>query len=64
MEDAVWSEYIQWLWDSGLLTTGMQSRHPDGGATFSLDDLRAGKAGERIALENVPKVYTNEYLIG
>jgi len=40
----------------------MQSRHPDGGRTFSLDDLRAGNAGERIALESVPVVFTNDYL--
>jgi len=62
MDGAVWSEYVNWLWESGLLTTGMQSRHPDGGRTFSLDDLRAGNAGERIALESVPVVFTNDYL--
>ena len=62
MEDEVWSNYVKWLWDADLLTTGMQSRHPDGGKSFSLDDLRAGRAGEKIPLESVPKVYTNEYL--
>lgn len=62
MDERVWSEYLQWLWDAGLLTTGMQSRHPDGGRTFSLDELRAGKAGQRIPLETVPKVFTNDYL--
>jgi hypothetical protein len=36
--------------------------HPDGGKSFSLDDMRAGKAGEKIPLESVPKVFTNEYL--
>ena len=62
MEARVWDEYVRWLWDRGLLTTGLNSRHPDGGATFSLDDLRDGKAGERIDLESVPTVFTNEYL--
>eukprot|EP00429_Kryptoperidinium_foliaceum_P077936 CAMPEP_0176210144 /NCGR_PEP_ID=MMETSP0121_2-20121125/13994_1 /TAXON_ID=160619 /ORGANISM="Kryptoperidinium foliaceum, Strain CCMP 1326" /LENGTH=359 /DNA_ID=CAMNT_0017549171 /DNA_START=45 /DNA_END=1124 /DNA_ORIENTATION=+ len=62
MDDGVWTDYVKWLWETGLLTDGMQSRHPDGGRSFSLDDLRAGKAGERIALESVPQVYTNEYL--
>mmetsp|Transcript_122090 Transcript_122090/g.352908 ORF Transcript_122090/g.352908 Transcript_122090/m.352908 type:complete len:356 (-) Transcript_122090:163-1230(-) len=62
MEDAVWDEYIKWLWEAGLLTTGIQSRHPDGGRSFSLDDLRDGKAGERIPLASVPKVFTNDYL--
>jgi hypothetical protein len=40
----------------------MQSRHPDGSKSFSLDDMRAGRAGEKIPLESVPKVFTNEYL--
>lgn len=62
MDASVWSEYVKWLWDSDLLTTGMQSRHPDGGRTFSLDDLRAGNAGEKIPLESVPVVFTNDYL--
>jgi hypothetical protein len=46
----------------GLLTEGTQSRHPDSGRTFSLDDLRNGNAGKRIPLESVPSVFTNEYL--
>ena len=62
MEENVWDAYVRWLWDAGLLTTGAQSRHPDSGRTFSLDDLRAGKAGEKIPLESVPAVFTNEYL--
>ena len=62
MDADVWREYVEWLWRAGLLTTGAQSRHPDSGRTFSLDDLRAGKAGERIPLESVPKVFTNVYL--
>lgn len=62
MQQEDWDNYLKWLWDAGLLTTGMQSRHPDGGKTFSLDDLRSGKAGERIKLEEVPAVFTNEYL--
>jgi len=62
MDSAVWEGYVKWLWESDLLTTGMQSRHPDGTTTFSLDDLRAGKAGERLSLEAVPTVFTNAYL--
>lgn len=62
MEDEVWSNYIKWLWEADLLTMGMQSRHPDGGKLFSLDDMRAGRAGEKIPLESVPKVYTNDFL--
>ena len=62
MKPEVWTNYLKWLWDAGLLTTGVQSRHPDSGKTFSLDDLRAGKAGERIALDEIPPVFTNEYL--
>ena len=62
MDEGVWREYVEWLWRAGLLTAGEQSRHPDSGRTFSLDDLRAGKAGERIPLESVPAVFTNEYL--
>ena len=50
------------LWEADLLTTGMQSRHPDGGKSFSLDDMPARKAGDKIPLESVPKVFTNEYL--
>uniref|UniRef100_A0A7S0T107 Thiamine pyrimidine synthase n=1 Tax=Mantoniella antarctica TaxID=81844 RepID=A0A7S0T107_9CHLO len=62
MEEDVWTRYIAWLWEADLLTTGMQSRHPDGSKSFSLDDMRAGRAGEKIPLESVPKVFTNEYL--
>lgn len=56
LDDGVWTEYVKWLWETGVLTDGMLSRHPDGGRSFSLEDLRAGKAGERIALESVPQV--------
>ena len=62
MEDAVWSEYIQWLGQRAL-TTGMQSRHPTAERRSRWTTAR-WEGGERIALENVPKVYTNEYLIG
>eukprot|EP00873_Tetraselmis_striata_P027327 jgi/Tetstr1/447591/TSEL_003743.t1 len=45
MEAAKWDEYIDWLVDSGLLTTALQSRHPDAAADrVSLDDLREGWA--------------------
>jgi ABC-type nitrate/sulfonate/bicarbonate transport system substrate-binding protein len=62
MEEEVWRRYVAWLWNMGLLTEGTQSRHPDSGRTFSLDDLRNGNAGKRIPLESVPSVFTNEYL--
>lgn len=39
MEDDVWTNYLKWLWDADLLTTGMQSRRgggEEGGAGWSL----------------------------
>uniref|UniRef100_A0A061R8B7 Thiamine pyrimidine synthase n=1 Tax=Tetraselmis sp. GSL018 TaxID=582737 RepID=A0A061R8B7_9CHLO len=63
MKEEVWDRYISWMCDSGLLTTAMQSRHPDAKMDkVSLDDLRAGRAGDRIPRERVPKVFTNEFL--
>jgi len=63
MEAAKWDEYIDWLVDSGLLTTALQSRHPDAAADrVSLDDLREGWAGDPIARDAVPTVFTNDFL--
>jgi len=38
------------------------SKQPDDTGPYSQDDMRAGKAGEKIDLASVPKVFTNEYL--
>lgn len=46
MEASRWTAFVAWLHAAGLLTSAMQSRTPDGVNTVSLDDLRAGKAGE------------------
>ena len=46
MDGARWTAFVNWLHSAGLLTSAMQSRSPDGVNTVSLDDLRAGKAGE------------------
>lgn len=63
MSPQVWDTYVSWLCSSGLLTTATQSRHPDSTAgTASLDDLRAGKAGDLITKDSVPCVFTNDFL--
>lgn len=63
MESKKWGDYIDWLVDSGLLTTAMQSRHPDVAADrVTLNDLRAGRAGKPIPRESVPTVFTNDFL--
>ena len=54
MDGARWSSFVTWLRDAGLLTSAMQSRSPDGVNTVSLDDLRAGKAGEVRARARAP----------
>ena len=62
MEERVGGGDVGWLHGAGLRTRGTQGGHPEGGRSFSLDDLGGGRAGERIPLEDVPRVYTNEYL--
>ena len=78
-----WAEYLKWLDEAGILTTALQSRHPDSGPGLvslddlrkspppdspnlvSLDDLRSNNpvtVGEKIPLEDIPQVYTNEFL--
>ena len=63
MSSEAWDTYVDWLCSSGLLTSSTQSRHPDSAADkASLDDLRAGRAGEPIPRDSVPCVFTNEFL--
>jgi len=63
MSPARWESYISWMVSSGLMTTATQSRHPDAaGEKVSLDDLRAGKAGQPIAAADIPCVFTNKFL--
>nr|AHF22067.1 Thi5-like protein [Pyramimonas parkeae] len=58
-----WDAYLDWLSDSGLLTTFQQSRSPKPGVSASLDELRAGNAGERIPRESLDstKLFTSEF---
>jgi hypothetical protein len=58
MDASRWAAFVDWLHTSGLLTSAMQSRSPDGVNTVSLDDLRAGKAGEARAKPRVAVVHT------
>lgn len=62
--DKVWETYIDWLAAEGLLTSARQSREPVEGVSASLDDLRAGKVGEKVPRESVKsaELFTNEYL--
>eukprot|EP01024_Parvocaulis_polyphysoides_P003997 TRINITY_DN11028_c0_g1_i3.p3 TRINITY_DN11028_c0_g1~~TRINITY_DN11028_c0_g1_i3.p3 ORF type:complete len:216 (+),score=41.92 TRINITY_DN11028_c0_g1_i3:668-1315(+) len=64
MESQQWRKFVDWLHDSGLLTTMVQSRQPVEGVSTTLDELRAGNVGELIARENVKdeELFTNEYL--
>jgi hypothetical protein len=54
MDGARWTAFVSWLHSAGLLTSATQSRSPDGVNTVSLDDLRAGKAGEARAYKSAP----------
>lgn len=64
MDPSVWDTYLKWLDEKGLLTPQLQSRHPDGDKTLSLDDLRAKQQdpGDRIPLASIPPVFTNDFL--
>lgn len=53
MTKARWAEYLDWLSEADLLTTFVQSRAPTPGLSASLDDLRAGNAGEPIPRESI-----------
>lgn len=64
MEVKRWDAFLDWLSDSGLLTTKVQSRDVKEGLSASLDGLRAGDAGERIPREAVSSssLFTNDLL--
>lgn len=65
MQLSVWTSFVDWLAESGLLTRNVQSRSPQPGtATTTLDSLRAGDVGERIPREEVAEaaMFTNELL--
>ena len=57
-----WAAFVDWLASSGLLTSAAPSRTPDGVDTVSLDDLRAGKAGQAVPPPAPEALFTNEYL--
>ncbi|CAL8460828.1 g359 [Coccomyxa elongata] len=59
-----WDKFLDWLDDKGLLTSAMPSRNPVEGVSASLDDLRAGKAGQKIPRSsvNATDLFTNEFL--
>ncbi|GLI71364.1 hypothetical protein VaNZ11_016553 [Volvox africanus] len=65
MQPSVWSSFVDWLSDSGLLTRKVQSRQPQPGTlTTSLDGLRAGDVGEKVPREevDVAALFTNDLL--
>lgn len=66
MDVGVWSKFLDWLSDSGLLTGKVQSRQAGRPHTSSLEELRAGDVGEAIAREsvNAADLATNAYLPG
>ena len=51
MTSSRWQEYCDCLDEAGLLTNLAQSRTPVGGQSATLDDLRAGRAGERVEIK-------------
>ncbi|GLC40077.1 hypothetical protein PLESTM_000989800 [Pleodorina starrii] len=65
MQPSVWSSFVDWLSQSGLLTAKVQSRAPQPGTpTTSLDGLRGGDVGEPIPRDRVDEraMFTNELL--
>lgn len=71
MDIGVWSKFLDWLSESGLLTTKAQSRGAGAAAAdaaagdfASLDGMRQGDAGEQIPRDsiNAADLATNEYL--
>ena len=53
MTETRWSKYLDWLSDSKLLTTFVQSRAPVSGVSTSLDGLRNGNSGDIIPREKI-----------
>mmetsp|Transcript_42240 Transcript_42240/g.99176 ORF Transcript_42240/g.99176 Transcript_42240/m.99176 type:complete len:360 (+) Transcript_42240:100-1179(+) len=62
MDPNRWKTYIEWLSQTGLLTSFRQSRSPVAGESVSLDALRAGESGDPLKPEDLPEVFTNEFL--
>ena len=64
MESQRWDAFLDWLSDKGLLTSTMPSRKPVEGQSASLDDLRQGRAGERIPRDAVKSadMFTTSFL--
>jgi hypothetical protein len=67
MDIGVWSKFLDWLSESGLLTTKAQSREAadaDSSSFASLDGMRQGDAGEQIPRDSIraDDLATNEYL--
>ena len=58
-----WDAFLDWLSETGLLTTAVPSRTP-GGNKVSLDQLRSGTAGDAIPRDSVKaaSLFTSEYL--
>ena len=64
MESSRWQAVLAWLSEKGLLTSAMPSRNPVEGESASLDNLRQGRAGERIPRDAVQTkdLFTNDFL--
>lgn len=64
MQLPVWQAFLSWLATTGVLTSKVQSRSPDGADSTSLDGLRAGDVGDSVPLDKVPAadLFTNEFL--
>jgi ABC-type nitrate/sulfonate/bicarbonate transport system substrate-binding protein len=63
MDLAVWEKFLDWLSETGLLTSKAQSRS-EGEHMSSLDGMRSGDAGERLPRDAVAAadLATNAYL--
>jgi hypothetical protein len=64
MEERRWDAFLDWLSKNGLLTSLMPSRSPMEGVSASLDDLRAGRAGQPVPRSSISssKLFTNDFL--
>ncbi|KAL2918048.1 hypothetical protein HK105_202462 [Polyrhizophydium stewartii] len=64
MDEAVWSKFLDWISDAGLLTTKVQSRKHGSEQTTSLDGLRSGDAGERVPRSSIraSDLFSNRFL--
>jgi hypothetical protein len=67
MDIGLWSKFLDWLSESGLLTTKAQSREAadtDSSSFASLDGMRQGDAGEQIPRDSIiaDNLATNQYL--